>query len=376
MKTPLLLLVALILLVLGTVLPFIAGGQPLMPENIAQHGEKIDWQIKLTLIISGAIFALAQITLGVLVCVNRTREGRKAQYLHGNSLVEWGSILGSLFLFVSLNVYGQSTWIDMHMKEKDPSAVEVSITGLQYKWAIHYAGNDGKYGKTVYSKIKDDRNNWLGLDYRNKEAIDCFDDIQVLSPLKLPLDTPVVLLLKSRDVIHSFSVRELRVKQDAVPGLEMRIPFVINKEKTRVFSLKAAAYVADLERGAFTEKLQAAFEEHGTKFVQMVRNPESGKSEELKSTGKVAVVEAGSWWTVEVPERVQLVLGAQVYNVFKDGEALNVYKTRYEAACTELCGQGHWTMSTMLEVMPKAAFDRWLQKESAQNFTDRMDRAK
>ncbi|MBI3666637.1 MAG: hypothetical protein HY236_10520, partial [Acidobacteria bacterium] len=40
---------------------------------------------------------------------------------------------------------------------------------------------------------------------------------------------PVVLLLRSKDVIHSFFVRELRIKQDTVPGMQIPLKFQAGK---------------------------------------------------------------------------------------------------------------------------------------------------
>src|SRR5258708_2750308 len=47
-----------------------------------------------------------------------------------------------------------------------------------------------------------------------------------ISPnLVVPVSRPLEVLLHSKDVTHNFFVREMRIKQDAVPGMEMRIHF-------------------------------------------------------------------------------------------------------------------------------------------------------
>jgi cytochrome c oxidase subunit 2 len=46
-----------------------------------------------------------------------------------------------------------------------------------------------------------------------------------LSEIHLPVNRPVLIQLASKDVIHSFGVPAMRVKQDAVPGLRAPVWF-------------------------------------------------------------------------------------------------------------------------------------------------------
>ncbi|MGH2628354.1 MAG: cytochrome c oxidase subunit II, partial [Anaerolineales bacterium] len=55
------------------------------------------------------------------------------------------------------------------------------------------------------------------------------DDLELTNEMHVPVGKPVVLILKSRDVIHSFFVPNLRFKQDAVPGREIRAWFEASK---------------------------------------------------------------------------------------------------------------------------------------------------
>jgi len=108
-----------------------------------------------------------------------------------------------------------------------PSASEalvVQVTGEQFAWNVHYAGPDGKFGRTDI-KLIDLQSNPLGLDRSDPAAK---DDVTTLNQLYLPVNTPIIVRLRSKDVIHSFNVPELRVKQDAIPGLTIPIWFVPN----------------------------------------------------------------------------------------------------------------------------------------------------
>jgi len=79
------------------------------------------------------------------------------------------------------------------------------------------------------------------------------------------VNQPVELILNSEDVIHSFYVRELRVQQDMVPGMQIPVHFT--------------------------------------------------------------------------PTRIG----------------------KYEIACTQLCGLGHYRMRAYLEVVSQSDFEKWMQ---------------
>ena len=103
-------------------------------------------------------------------------------------------------------------------------ATVVRVVGEQFAWNIHYPGPDGKFGRTDISLMAAD--NPLGLDRRDPAAK---DDVTTINQLTLPVDKPVLVRLSSKDVIHSFGLYEMRVKQDAVPGLDMPVWFIPNR---------------------------------------------------------------------------------------------------------------------------------------------------
>lgn len=103
-------------------------------------------------------------------------------------------------------------------------AVVVRVVGEQFAWNIHYPGPDGKFGRTEVSRMAAE--NPLGLDRSDPDAK---DDITTINQLTLPVNRPVLVHLSTKDVIHSFGLYEMRVKQDAVPGLDMPVWFVPNR---------------------------------------------------------------------------------------------------------------------------------------------------
>jgi cytochrome c oxidase subunit 2 len=100
-------------------------------------------------------------------------------------------------------------------------AVIVRVVGEQFAWNVQYPGADGKFGRTDPKLVSAD--NPLGLDRKDPDAK---DDVTTINQLNVPVGHPVLVHLSSKDVIHSFGLYEMRIKQDAVPGLEMPVWFV------------------------------------------------------------------------------------------------------------------------------------------------------
>ena len=103
-------------------------------------------------------------------------------------------------------------------------ALIVQVTGEQFAWNVHYPGADRVFGRTDI-KLLDLQSNPLGLDRSDPAAK---DDITTVNQLYLPVNTPIIVRLRSKEVIHSFGVPEFRVKQDAIPGLTIPIWFIPN----------------------------------------------------------------------------------------------------------------------------------------------------
>ncbi len=104
---------------------------------------------------------------------------------------------------------------------KGPDAVQIRVVAQQFAWNIHYPGDDGVFGKTS-ADLVDEAENPIGLDRSDEFAK---DDIFTINQLHIPVNTPINISLSSKDVIHSFGLTELRVKQDAIPGMEIPVWF-------------------------------------------------------------------------------------------------------------------------------------------------------
>jgi len=161
--------------------------------------------------------------LYMLVRFRRSRHP-KAQYeglrTHATRWVEWGVVVAELVLLFGYSIPLWSARVDKFPPEDQ--ALEVQVTGEQFAWNIHYAGNDGIFGRSK-PELVNVSTNPLGLDPADPNGK---DDVTTVNQLHLPADRPVIVRLRSKDVIHSFMLNEFRVKQDAVPGLSIPLWFV------------------------------------------------------------------------------------------------------------------------------------------------------
>jgi len=190
------------------------------PPTITEFGKQIDAQFHRTLVITGVVFVLAQ--LGLALAIFKFRDqGQKATFFEGNSTMEFVWTLATVIMFVGLGLYGEHAWAEAHFQGEAPGALEVEVTGQQFVWNFRYAGPDGKWGATKPELVSASSGNPLGLDSKDPASKD-----DVVSPvMEVPVGRDVELIIRTQDVTHSFYVRELRLKQDAVPGLTIHMHF-------------------------------------------------------------------------------------------------------------------------------------------------------
>jgi len=200
------------------------------PPPISQHGLAYDAQFNRTLVVVGIIFVLAQFALGYVIMKFRD-DGRRAGYSHGNNKLETLWTSATAFLFLGLVLMGTKIWAAVHFDEAPPDAIPIEVMSKQFAWSFRYPGPDGKFGRTDLKLVNDSAGNPLGIDDKDPASK---DDV-VSASLKVPVGRPIKLILHSRDVIHNFFVRELRLKQDLVPGME--IPFHFQADQIGIYEV-------------------------------------------------------------------------------------------------------------------------------------------
>lgn len=193
-----------------------------LPVAASAHAAEVDrimvlvhWLMLVLFVGWGTFFAW------VLV---RFRSGRnpRASYQGARgrfaSVVEGGVLAAEIALLAFFSVPFWSANVDAEPPHQN--TVEVRVVAEQFSWNFHYPGADGQFGRTSITLV--DPDNPLGLDRRDAAAK---DDITTINQLHLPVGRTAIIHLSSKDVIHSLGIPEMRVKQDAIPGVVQPVWF-------------------------------------------------------------------------------------------------------------------------------------------------------
>lgn len=275
-------------------------------QAASAHGGALDNIFNVTLFFTGIVFVATQVLLFWYAYKYRKQEGKKALYISHNNKLEviWTAIPAIVMTF--LVVSGLDAWNDV-MADVSPEEIpgkdyiEIEATGMQFAWLLRHPGADNLLGTRNYQLI--DGTNPLGQDWSDEKNL---DDIQP-DKIVLPKGKKVRVRITSRDVLHNFDLPHFRVKMDAVPG--MPTYFV------------------------FTPTLTT--EEYRKNLGALDKNGEPMYPE---------------WHELSDPS---------------DPESLPRWKTfNYELACAELCGNGHYSMRRIVEVVTEEEYERWLKEQT------------
>jgi cytochrome c oxidase subunit 2 len=193
-----------------------------LPAAASAHAGEIDYMIVLVHWLMLVLF----VGWGVyfIYALVRFRQGAnpRADYhgvkSHYSSYIEVAVAVVEVVLLVFFAIPAWSARVSALPSESE--SVVVRVVGEQFAWNVHYPGRDGRFGRTDIKLVAPD--NPLGLDRQDPNAK---DDIATINQLNLPVNRPVIVHLTSKDVIHSFSLQEMRVKQDAIPGMSIPVWF-------------------------------------------------------------------------------------------------------------------------------------------------------
>lgn len=207
-----------------------------LPVDISTQGHRIDGMIDiihwfmLALFIGwGAFFVYTLIKF-------RAGNGHKADYqgvtTHASTWIEGGVAVFEVFLLLGLSI---PLWADVkgNIPAEEDADLVVRVVAEQFAWNVHYPGDDGKFGKTDVNLVGAE--NPLGIDWDDAAAA---DDVTTINQLHFPVNKQVLVYLTSKDVIHSFHLNVMRVKQDAIPG--MTVPVWFEATETGDFEISCA----------------------------------------------------------------------------------------------------------------------------------------
>ena len=199
-----------------------------LPVDISTTGPAIDRQLDETMVGTGVLFLASQILLAIFVWgASNTSSSRRAKNFPGGArpIVAFSIIIVGIEI-LTLTFVGSKAWGAIYIEPAAANALKVDVQAEQFAFYFRYPGPDGQFGSLHPDKVDDGSGNYFGLDPANDVA--ARDDI-VVGSLEVPVDTPVALTLHSKDVGHSFFVRELRLQQDFVPGLDIPVHFTATK---------------------------------------------------------------------------------------------------------------------------------------------------
>lgn len=272
------------------------------------HGGDIDWMFDVTMYITLIVFVITHLALFWFAYEYRGRKGHQAKFVpHDNRLEIIWMVIPSIvmaFLVVGGLIVWNNTMADIPqgaVPNKD--FIEIEANGQQFGWNLRYPGNDGLLGGNYFKEIS--ASNPFGQLWDDPKNHDDFHPSKIV----LPVGMKVRVRITSRDVLHNFYLPFQRVKMDAVPGMPTH--FVFTPTITTV---------------DFRKQLG-----------------------EVDKNGNPLYPE---WHTSADPSDPE--------NKLKRYEAFN-----YELACAELCGNGHFSMQKIVEIVTPEEYKAWLGTQNS-----------
>lgn len=175
-----------------------------LPGRASTYASDIDGIFYLIAAITIVIFVIVSAALFYFLWKYRGRPGRKAYHTHGNARAEviWTAI--PAVIVIALAFISSRVWSQVKDPDNFPTdGLPLRVAAKQFEWNFTYPGPDGILGTA--------------------------DDFTRRNALHIPVGRPVLLTLTAQDVIHSLFIPEFRIKQDAVPGLEISVWFEATK---------------------------------------------------------------------------------------------------------------------------------------------------
>lgn len=194
-----------------------------LPVGISSVSGRIDEIIVIVHYLMLVLFIGWGIFFIVSLIKFRASKNAKANYKGVES--HYSSVLEALIAVIEIVIlfgFAFPIWAERVNDVPDSRDAEsIRVIAQQYAWNIHYPGPDGKFGETRIDLV-DEQDNPIGLD-RNSEFAK--DDFTTINQFHIPVNRKIRVDLSSKDVIHNFKLPELRVSQDAIPGMVIPVHF-------------------------------------------------------------------------------------------------------------------------------------------------------
>lgn len=247
------LVVALVLLVVGSLV--FHWLSPWWFTPLASNWGTVDTTIDITLYITGFVFVAVNLFMAYAIYRYRFKPSRRAHYEPENKKLETWLTVGTAIGVAAMLAPGLIVWADFINVPEE--ADEIEVVGQQWQWGFRFPGEDGELGEVDARYVGPD--NRFGMSPDDPAGA---DDILVHSnELHLPLDRPVKVNLRSKDVLHDFAVPQFRVKMDMVPGLVTYVWFTPTRTgKFDILCMELCGIAHYAMRGHVVVDEQAEFE--------------------------------------------------------------------------------------------------------------------
>ncbi len=353
-----------------------------LPIDASTHGHSIDQIIVITHWLMLVLFlGWGSFFIYSLIRFRKSRNPQ-ADYVgvksHKSSYLEVAVALFEGFLLVGFAI---PVWSGVWTNYPDPKdAVVIHVIAEQFAWNIHYPGTDGKFGRRDISLVTAE--NPIGLDRNDADAK---DDIATINMMHIPVGKQILIYLTSKDVIHSFGVPLLRVKQDAIPGQMVPITFEATKTIADIRHLSTLETVLTpsevklkhvpgrVAAKDYSSKNGEIIVKSGDVIIDTaVTNSlaESGIAEVLVLpvvTNRVATQVYKDKAGAVILAEGDAVTDALILSLLDSGinEIQTAADTPAEIACAQLCGLGHYRMRGTLVLESPEDFEKFLAEEAA-----------
>lgn len=209
--------ILLVVLVVGSLVFHFLSPWTFTP--LASNWSQIDFTLDVTFVVTGIVFVAVNLFMAWCVYKYRNRAGHKAHYDPENGRLE--TILTVVTTIGVAAMLAPGLWVWAEFVNVPDDAMEVEAVGQQWHWSFRLPGPDGEFGNVDNTLLSEA--NPFGLDPDDPLGA---DDVLIQSPeLHLPINRPVKINLRSKDVLHNFTVTQFRVKMDMVPGMETYLWF-------------------------------------------------------------------------------------------------------------------------------------------------------
>jgi cytochrome c oxidase subunit 2 len=199
-----------------------------LPENIGDSNDK-DNLFFVILGFTAFFFVLTAVVQVYAMAKFTHREGEKATYTHGNHRLEvlWTAVPAAILLFIAFVQIGPWAKDKFRSRMLGPD-VTIAVEARQWEWRMRYTAQPAAFKFEPGDAEKEAKERAA----RGWADVPQIDDVHVVNEIHCWKGANVNIWLRTRDVLHSFTIPNLRIKQDTVPGRTIPMWFKATKANT------------------------------------------------------------------------------------------------------------------------------------------------